>query len=486
VAGDVWRGAADGTDERPVRRGVKEILALALLLLFLLFEDAGLSGFGSPVVNQAAVATLIVVLGLGARRALQVEALAVWTPLFWFRIACAVYFGVGALAPYIGNAATLVYMQEMYFFTDGEILKANAINVLGIACVLLAARLLDEGRCAVSARPTLSPGVLAALYLALGGLVRYGIVVPYLMGFGGVPLPSIVSMVTKVYSAGLMLLLVIALRSRAWLLPVAIGLIVVELLAGVLLFNKADVLVTMLFVALALYQHRPSPARLIAGGAATLAVFVSIAPLTGYGRARTAELGAGEQIASAEQRWQIVAAYISGDRLADRGEGVQDALNRLSYVNAETLVVSLYDHGQPQRSLRDIVAVFVPRFVWPGKPDLTEPGRALYMIATGQEGTSISAGLFAEAYGNLGWIGVATLMPPVGIVLAGLGRAAVRVVRGERWIFLPAVLMGLHVGTRVDGHYVTDYVGAPLTVAIVYAGLRLVELLAVRGEDALT
>lgn len=37
------------------------------------------------------------------------------------------------------------------------------------------------------------------------------------------------------------------------------------------------------------------------------------------------------------------------------------------------------------------------------------------------------------------------------------------------------LLLGIYIGTRVDGHYVIDIIGAPFAVLIVYTLLRFVE-----------
>jgi hypothetical protein len=317
--------------------------------------------------------------------------------------------------------------------------------------------------------------VLAAAFLVVGGVARYGIVIPHFLGLGGDILPSVVSMLAKVYSAGLMLLLMLSLRSGGRLLPLAVVLIAIELLAGVMLFRKADVLITVLFVMLAFYQHRPTPLRLVLGGLLVATVFYGVAPFMGFGRIMAIEIAGGREMATVEQRWGILQAYIDGERLpSDNGE-VQHALARLSYVNAATMVVGWYDQGRPDESMTHLMAALIPRFMWPDKPDLTESGRALYTLATGNEGTSISAGLFAEAYANLGWWGVPLLMFPLGIILTVLSRMAITVMGRGQYLYLPVVLIGVHVGTRVDGHFVTDVIGAPFTIVVMYGILRIVE-----------
>src|SRR5262245_59084176 len=93
-------------------------------------------------VNVTGSCGLILVMLYGCWRKLEQTPDAIWTPLLWFRVASAVYFGLGQLAPYVANDATLARMQETYGFTDADILKLNAISVVGVICVLAGASII--------------------------------------------------------------------------------------------------------------------------------------------------------------------------------------------------------------------------------------------------------------------------------------------------------------------------------------------------------
>jgi hypothetical protein len=149
---------------------------------------------------------------------------------------------------------------------------------------------------------------------------------------------------------------------------------------------------------------------------------------------------------------------------------------RFSYVNAASMVVAWHDLGRPGSTLENALAAFVPRLLWPGKPEISAGGKELYTEATGGVGTSISPGLPAEAYWNFGWWGIPLLMLPLGIVLATLAHASTRIMSQERWLYLPVVLMSIQVGTRVDGSYVGDCIGAPVTIGVMYLLLRGLEI----------
>jgi hypothetical protein len=150
------------------------------------------------------------------------------------------------------------------------------------------------------------------------------------------------------------------------------------------------------------------------------------------------------------------------------------------------MVVSWRDAGATGESLAYSLTVFVPRFIWPNKPVITSVGTDLYTAATGQIGTSISPGLFAEAYWNLGWLGVPVLMIPLGIILAVFSRYSLAMMGHERWLHMPVILLGVGVGMRADGWYVADIVGGGGTALAFALAIFAIENILGRGSTTLT
>ena len=187
--------------------------------------------------------------------------------------------------------------------------------------------------------------------------------------------------------------------------------------------------------------------------------FTILQPLVAHARiVQYIELGS-PTAGTLEQRWQILSSFFdpAGD-VAGASE-VQTNITRFTYVTAATFVINRFDRGQPGESLNNALVIFIPRFLWPEKPIYT-PGGDLAFLVSGEEGNSISAGLFAEAYWCYGWWGIPLLMIPLGIILTLASRYALNVMQRGEWIYLPALLMAVKMGIRVDGQYVNDVVGA--------------------------
>jgi hypothetical protein len=438
------------------------------------------------VINIAGPSVLITILLGGAWWQLRRDPYSIWQPLFWFRVACAAYYGVGALVPYIGNDVTISAIQEFYGFDDADAFKVGLINVLCILTVLATAAVLSRRR-RISTQPRHNSQrwtlMFAAILLAGGGAVRYLVVLPWLLNLSDT-VPGLVVPLARCYIIGLFLLVLAGLRGNLFALLLSFVLVPLDMAVGLLTFAKTEVLVTLMFVYLAVLHHKLSPPRIAVGLVLVIGIYSQLDPIIHYGRE---ELWRQTKsiVGTLEQRLDILSTYTGTEWEGTARAEQQSALSRLTYVSVAAMVVNFYDAGRPGDSLDDLPTILVPRVLWPDKPVITGVGFDLYTVATGREGlSSISPGLFGEAYWNLGWIGIPVLMIPLGFIYALLSRYSVDIMKRERWVHMPAVLLGVWAGFRVDGWYVVDIVGSgglALTYAILANGLE--RFVARRGAE---
>jgi hypothetical protein len=466
----------------------RELIGLALLLGAYCASLADTQAEYVQFLNIVGPSALIVILLLGCWWQFAQEPRSFWQPLFWFRLACVAYYGVGALAPYVANDATVQFLRSLYAFSDEEAFKVGLINVCCILTVLLAAAvfsgersLLD--RCHASNQRGASQSntlLFATVFLIVGGTTRYLIVLPYSLGLTDV-VPGLVLALAKSYAVGLFLVVLAGLRGSRIALALALILIPIDLGVGLLTFAKTEVLITLIFLYLGVLHHKLTLSRALVGAAMILAVYSQLHPIIHFGRDELLRRYGG--LAGAlDQRLEILNLYLDGVSEVAVEPEMQSALLRLSYVNAAALVVSWHDAGRTGESLDYALTVFVPRFIWPDKPVITSVGTDLYTAATAQIGSSMSPGLFAEAYWNLGWLGVPVLMIPLGIILGVFSRYSVAMMAHERWLHMPVILLGVWAGIRVDGWYVADIVGGCSTALAFALAIFAIERTLGRGS----
>jgi hypothetical protein len=432
--------------------------------------------------NIVGPACLAAVLACGCWWQLAQNERSLLQPLVWFRLACVAYYGVGALAPYVANDATVQFMQLLYAFSDEEAFKVGLINVCCILTVLLSVWIFLRNHGAangVSAQRRLGASqsntlLFAALFLIVGGAARYLIVLPWSLGLTET-VPGLVVTLAKSYSVGLYLLVLASFRASRIALPVSLALIPIDLVVGLLTFAKTEVLTTLIFAYLGLLHHKLNLSRILVGAGIVLSVYSELDPVIHFGRDELWRRH-GKLEAPLEERLEILNSYFSGASDSGPERETQTTFSRLSYVNAAAMVVSWHDVGRTGDSLGYALTVMVPRFIWPDKPEITAIGADLYTAATAQTGSSISPGLFAEAYWNFGWLGVPVLMIPLGIILGFFSQYSLYVMETENWLHLPVVFLGVQVGTRVDGAYVADVIGAPGIALVCALMLFVIEI----------
>jgi hypothetical protein len=232
------------------------------------------------------------------------------------------------------------------------------------------------------------------------------------------------------------------------------------------MLNKSAALLPWISFVIGALSYNFTIARLATAGLLIAFAFGILQPLVAYGRneAYNNPANIGTEM-SLSQNLVYLRAYFDNKEESDP-EAPQGSLLRVSFVNVAAFVVSQYDHGLPGDSLRNTLYSFIPRFLWPEKP-LVLLGGELATLVSGEVGNQISPGYFAEAYWNLGWIGLPLLLIPIGFFFNVSTHFAARVIEREDWLYLPVLFLSLKVGMQIDSFY-NGFVGATAQIFALY------------------
>jgi len=449
-----------------LRPAVWEVASLAGLLVYCIVSGALFGPDAHAVVNWTAPVALTAILCGGAYRMVRMEPQAIWTSLFALRVATAIYFGVGTLAPFLVGGEMRIYMEGFFRFNEDNIYKLNILIAASVFAVVAASYATDYLR---PFRPDLlqfrdaddEPAIKVGLvFLLVGMAFKYLIAVPHVLGWQSGTVPGALLTISMFQLVGLYIVTAWTTRHREFI-PYVLMLAVFELGIGLILLSKTEVMMTLIVLALGLISQRPSIPKMLGAMAVIASVFVIIQPVVSYGRENARIRYGGEQVVKLSDRLGLIAEYFGPDvKPLDRATKDQ-ALARISYVNQASFAMSAHDRGVQSNSLTSFFAVVIPRFLWPNKPNITQFGLDFVTMATGQRtGSSASPGLFAEAYWDFGWMGVLYMVAPLGVLFTLLSRYSLNVLWRRDWFFLPVVLFALRMGTRIDGNYVGDVPGA--------------------------
>lgn len=465
----------------PLRPAAWELCVLGLLLFGMLGSEQALGYSAHDAFNWIAPICLMATLALGALRMARLEPRSVWSSLYSFRIATAVYFGFGSLVPAMLDPTSRVLLNNFYEARTDEVFKLNLIVAVSCFIILCCASLVSvlvpaRAPQAASAEQEDKRLFFGILFAVFGYGAKILIEAPLSFGaFGGATVPGIVLQLSQLSAVGLYLLANHAFRRSAALLPFVIALLAGDMMIGALEFSKFAMLLPLLMFLLAWLATRMTIGRAALATAVFLSAYTAAQPFIEFGRLsllrKYETIGAGE----AGERFEIAQQYFSGVRHERFDDDAPSGMMRLSYVSAGCFAISLFDSGAPGPSLDYALATIVPRFLWPEKPIITDIGGLFNLMATGNAKSASSPGYFADAYWAGGWNGLVLFSIVIGFLFAFYSRFAVNVLANGRWLLIPLALLSMKMGLRVDGVLVADVIGASVIWFWAYIGARVIE-----------
>jgi uncharacterized membrane protein len=432
--------------------------------------------------NMIGPLSLLALLIAGAVRMARLQGDCTWTSLFWFRVATATYFGFGSFVPSIANDTTQLSMRAYFDWSVEQALTLNMIVAVSVLMVLLSSSLWLGSAQKPAPQPIENPDdrqllIVGSLFGIVGFGVKLGINLPFILGMAGDDiLPAAFGTIALLAPVSIYMLTRYSLRTMPALLPLTILMLMLDMSVGTLAFNKSEVILSLILFLLGFLSSGLTLWRNSVAIITVVVTFSQLVPIVDFGRAEMSRkygsIGGGSGLA---ERLDIVVRYFNEPAPTVFDEEIQSSLSRLSYVNAGSLAIGLYDRGHDSPSLDNAWTVLVPRLVWPEKPILTDMGRDFNMIANNNPNSSSSPGIFAESYWLFGWSGVIGVMILLGIVFGQLSRFTLDVIQQSRWLRFPIVLLCMRMGFRVDGFLLTDYLGILVQLAVIFLAILAAE-----------
>jgi hypothetical protein len=457
-----------------------ELVALTGLIIFYMAVDEFLGESNYDSVNVAGPIWLAGALCLGATQTAFAHPAAAWTALFWLRVATAIYFGIGAAVPFFINDLTRSVLESFYNASAEEMLEVNLITALGVFTVLITVRGMSN---LVSHSPSWADRMRRGhelllwgiLFGSIGTVIKYAFAVPYSFGLVGEVLPGVVLQISMLTSVSIYLLGSWAFTTARSYIPLVTAFALFDMLIGVLSFSKLDTIFPLIMYLLAMVHTRVTTLRIALAVLAGAVCFYVATPIVQYGRDQLLSRYQSITGAGFRERFEILDEYFRGEQANQLNEEFQAPVARLSYMNQSAFAVHLYDSGFSGDTLEAILMVAVPRFIWADKPNLNFLGQEFNMRATNSSSSLSWPGQYAEAYWNLGWIGIPILFIPLGIIYYYLSRYTVAVFESRKWAYFPVVLFGMKFGIEVGSPYATAVVGGLAFIVSAHAGCWALE-----------
>lgn len=402
--------------------------------------------------------------------------------LVMFTAAFALYFLFGALFLWLGDEEGVVRNLRYYPTDTRAALLADSVNSIGFGLALLAAALssgrwlgAQASRLAILARGVPAPMAMALL-MVVGVLAWANVLLADFAISSGI--------IDGIWRLAANFILVAILLSSSYhgkhetvIRLIAIVVTVVQAFVGILLFNKSSVVLPLGALVAGLSMRYGARKILLPGLMLIGFVLLSITDVVGYGRNHL-DLQSGAPIPLSERVAVLKEGFAASIVDDDSSQG--STWGRLCYTVPQVAAMDLYGNGRGGNEIRLIPWAFVPRMLAPNKPIITRGGGELHQKITGNSGSSTGTGIFVSGYYNAGWPGVLFASLLSGWLLAQTSAISHAVLARRAFILLPLVMLGVFMAFRIDGDFVSDYIGA--FMFILYPLLASAMLLSIRGR----
>ena len=240
------------------------------------------------------------------------------------------------------------------------------------------------------------------------------------------------------------------------------------------MFNKTEALLPLIIFLMGFLVSRISAIRVIFVCCAIGVVLNVMQPLVSFSRDELIRRQGDYYGGSLLERFEILASYYDPSVFHGVGSEAQSGWICLSYVNAGTFAIALYDRGFAGELFKNMFAVLVPRVLWPDKP-IDQTAREFAAMSQGEYAeNSVTPTIFAEAYWNFGWLGIPVVGIALGIALALLSINAIRLLNRKAWLYMPVLFTSMQFGLSIDGLFVPSVIGG----ATIIIGMQLSTALA--------
>lgn len=371
-----------------------------------------------------------------------------------------VYFLFGAALLAAGPELQVQAALTYYPINAKDALRVDAVNGLGFGLALMTASMASSQFMAMQARRAatrtarMPAQVVIALFLVIG-LAASFYILSFDLGFSQGVVPGVVRNAGKLSLVAVFLATAYRGKNEAVLRSLGSVITLVLAMIGALEFSKTDTLLpcTALVAGLSV---RFGPRKVLPLGLALLvAGFLVLGNLVPYGRASVGYQGAAnlwERGQMLMNGWEDTKNYSDEQRYSPWA--------RLCYTPPQAAALDFWDAGTGGDGFLLLPWVFVPRLFAADKPEITRTGREFHQKITGQDSSSTGQGVFASGYYSGGWWGLLAASVLCGWILAQTLAIARVIIAADAALILPLALLGIYIAFRIDGDFVSDYIGA--------------------------
>jgi hypothetical protein len=133
---------------------------------------------------------------------------------------------------------------------------------------------------------------------------------------------------------------------------------------------------------------------------------------------------------------------------------------RLCYANVQAFALYEISQGNTFETYKNLPYVFIPRFLMPDKPIMTEDGYNFTEMINGTRTSSTGLGVYMEGYWNSQPLGLIFFSLYIGILFSFLSNQSLSFARYRQWFYMPLAFMAVQLGMGPVNWFVPSFIGS--------------------------
>lgn len=395
---------------------------------------------------------------------------------FTFILSFSIFFLFGPLVQVFGHPEEIEYSRQFFSITADKAVMVLGANLIGFGISLMIGGVLyfrsftKSAVSCISQLQTISIGRISVWLVVVGLAFKSYVLYNDLYAY---------ETISGLYrSAQLLMPVGVFLyfkENELALKPKAVFFVCASLIysaGGLLEFNKTEIFVPLLALVGGLLVRNMTLTRLAVAVAGFGVVLAILQPINSDARNEAFN----RLKLTLEERISIYQGAYRGEfRISELGNvGIW---SRLDYTSPDAAAMWLYENGNGGDSYQLIPWVFVPRFLYPDKPEMTTAGANLTDKVLGFNTSATGLGVFISGYYDLGWFGLIGASALAGFILAWYRAVIVAAQHSQSTTILIIGLLGHWTAFFVSGDYLASYLGPSVTslyfVLIILTFLRV-------------
>lgn len=478
---------ADQGSTRSLTARIIGVQSLGLVVLTIVSFAAGqlASTADAMLAINGAILIAFILLSLANAFALvRSDPYNIWMPMTLFLLSSAVFIGFGPLAHNFGSEGTKTYLALRTINANPFGLnRATTLSLIGVLGVNLGMFVTFAFRASAVVDAikgprdiVFSPATLATVFVVSGLFFKYAVVYPASWGLISLTIPGALNTINTLSALGFGLWAYLAVRrggAAVFFFLLVWGL---DFALTTLSFAKRPLVLAMIFPLAGYYLAKRNV--VVAGlmGLAVITVYSYSQPMVVYARLS----GVEENTANGfSDRAAVISEYLTKHPDVPQQAiyyGSQGWWTRLEFSGKQAFAMDLHDRGQRSHSLENLPTIFIPRIVWPDKPQIRPPGKDFYYLVTGRDNNNMSMTIYADLYWQFGWIGVILITPLVGFAIAIITQILLPEIRRNNFVYFPATLIAMQLVLTGPTKYMINGILPPIPLFFIY--ILLIRLLA--------